>query len=355
MKLIIKEINKREEWKSFFNKYSPQSFFQSWEWGEVEKKHGKKVWRLGCFDDKKILGITQVIKVAAKRGNFLHVRHGPIFIDNSSYAVAIFCLNWLKKLAKDENCSFIRISPLISPTESHLWKGIGFRPAPIHNMDAEVTSVIDLSLSEEELLKNMRKTTRNLVRKAEKIGVNIISGIDKERLNQFLKLFKEAAEHEHFISNRGVEKELEIFLKENKAKIYLATFQEQILAGAIVIYNGHQAIYRYGATNYIVRHIPGSYLLQWQIVRDAKRRGLKFYNLWGITESQDLRHPWYGFSHFKMGFGGSTYRYMHASDYPLKKSYYFTYLFELAVKYIRGYDKIFFFRLPTYFRTLAGV
>jgi len=67
-------------WENFVFSHAPRSLFQSWFWGEVQKKLGATVWRMGFYDNDTLIGIAQIIKVIARRGTFLHVRHGPIFI-----------------------------------------------------------------------------------------------------------------------------------------------------------------------------------------------------------------------------------------------------------------------------------
>lgn len=94
----IRAINIKQVWERFIAKHAPQSFFQAWNWGEIERGDGKKVWRIGLVNGKrqtvnskwqtvngkqptantKYNGISQIVKVRARRGTFLHVRHGPI-------------------------------------------------------------------------------------------------------------------------------------------------------------------------------------------------------------------------------------------------------------------------------------
>ena len=79
----INEITDKGQWEDFLSSNSPASFFQSWQWGEVIKTQSspgkiQNLWRFGIYDEKKLAGIAQVHKVIAKRGNFFHLRHGPI-------------------------------------------------------------------------------------------------------------------------------------------------------------------------------------------------------------------------------------------------------------------------------------
>ena len=78
MEFNIKEFDQKLDWENFILKYSPQSYFQSWNWGEVNKRKGLHLKRVGLFKKKECIGIAQIATVSAKRGTFLHVRNGPI-------------------------------------------------------------------------------------------------------------------------------------------------------------------------------------------------------------------------------------------------------------------------------------
>ena len=110
----VKEIEDKNIWEKFISENSPQSLFQSWNWGEVVKRI-QNLWRLGIFDNEKLVGIAQVNKVIAKKGNFLHIRHGPIFSSLNKKHLN-FLLDYLKTLNTKEKTIFLRISPLIANT-----------------------------------------------------------------------------------------------------------------------------------------------------------------------------------------------------------------------------------------------
>lgn len=292
MALGQKEITSQITWDSFIHEHSPMALFQSWAWGEVEKKLGNTVWRWGWFDGKRLTGVAQIEKISARRGTFLHVRHGPIGSIN---------FNDIVQLARSEKAWFVRISPQVQKVPYS-----GLVPAPIHAMDAELCWVLDLDKSEEELLAGMRKTTRYEIRRAQKLGVTVDTG-----LKDFFALYTQTSQRHDFVPHGGIHEEVEVFGKD--AVVLNAKFEGKTLASAIILFWGDQAIYHHGASVY--SKIPASYLLQWEAIREAKIRGKKLYNFWGIAPEDKPNHPWRGITLFKTGFGGRQMEFMHAQDY----------------------------------------
>ncbi|TAL77020.1 MAG: peptidoglycan bridge formation glycyltransferase FemA/FemB family protein, partial [Bacteroidetes bacterium] len=118
--MIIQQISLKSIWNSFFDQNGSPSFLQSREWGELQEGLGYRVKRLGIYNDHKLQAIAQVIRIRSKRGNFLFIPHGPIFlISNIKDQIAkrkliiSQLLNFLITLAKRENYSFIRIAPIL--------------------------------------------------------------------------------------------------------------------------------------------------------------------------------------------------------------------------------------------------
>ncbi|MCK9393671.1 aminoacyltransferase, partial [bacterium] len=168
--MTVQEIKEKKIWEDFANQCDEKTFCQSWNWGEFNQKMGDPVWRLGIYDNQKIIAISQVIKISARRGTFLFVPHGPIFIikGHEKEVIASF-LDYLKKIGRENKADFIRVAPLLERTEKNIstYKELGFRTAPTH-MHPELTWQLDLCESEEKLLANMRKTTRYLIKQGEK-------------------------------------------------------------------------------------------------------------------------------------------------------------------------------------------
>lgn len=336
--LQIKSIEDKKVWEDFLEKTDFYPFFQSWNYGEVQKKLGLNVERFGLFYQQKLEAVFSIAEIKAKRGHFLHLRHGPVLLTlNQKYFEEI--LIFLKKYAFEKNCSFVRISPLIKKgeIESSVFKNNGLKSAPIHNMDAETCLVLDISKPEAQLLSEMRKTHRYLVRKAQTMNIKIIRSQKLSDIDVFLHLYKDLSKRKGFVPHKDVKQEFEVFSKENEAELLLAQFEGKIIAGAFIDFAGNMGIYHHGASLDEYKNIPSSYLLQWEAILDAKKRGKKYYNFWGVVPLDHPNHPWKGITLFKTGFGGERVEFIHAQDLPHDFSYWKTHLIELYTKWRKGY------------------
>ena len=55
-----------------------------------------------------------------------------------------------------------------------------------------------------------------------------------------------------------------------------------------------------------------------EAMRDARERGIKRYNFWGIVGEDETDHRFYGVSVFKRGFGVEELAYVPAQDLVIK-------------------------------------
>lgn len=334
----IKEIKEKSVWENFLLRWKEKTFLQSWNWGEFNKAMGDRVWRLGIYQEiSNLVGAALVIKIAAKRGTFLLVPH-LIKISDSCFRILV---DYLKELAKKERADFIRIAPAWEKTKenSEVFKQFGFREAPIH-LHPEITWILDITPPEEDLLMNMRKTTRYLIRQGLK---NPELKIDKsqslEDIEKFNKLYQQTVYRHHFVpfSLDYLKNEFLAFLPDNQVTIFFGKYKQETISSAIIIFWQNIAFYHHGASCLKYPKIPASYLLQWEAIREAKKRGCKIYNFWGIASDESRHHPWAGLTLFKMGFGGQKKEYLKTQDLPLSKKYWLTYIFEKIRKIKRGF------------------
>lgn len=333
----IVELNDSKIWDDFIRHNGQWSLFQSFAWGDVCQSRNQTVIRLGLYHDELLMGVAQVLVIKARRGTFLHLRQGPVIIAPDTHTEYSFWQNlfsYLKSLAKQEKAAFIRVSPMIenTPEYAKMLTSLGLRLAPIHAMDGEICWVLDLGESEEVILANMRKSTRYLIRQAEKSNVVVEQ---TNNIDAFLDLYTKTASRQGFVSHQGIREEYEVFSKTNDAVLLLASQNGELLAGALVLFFGTQAIYHHGAS--VPTKTGAAHLLQWRAIQEAKKRGMARYNFWGIAPLESTRHPWKGLTLFKQGFGGREMRFMHAHDLPISPWYLVSYTIEIVRKLRRGY------------------
>jgi len=343
----IEQINNKETWENFFLENNEgKTFLQSWNWGEFQKKMGNKIWRLGFFNNQgDPISFVLVVKVLAKRGTFLMVQHGSVINEQRTVnkeQVLETLLNQLKQIAKEEGCNFIKMISLWERNEENqkLLQVFGFREAQMHINAYEATLKLDIRSSEEELLKNIRKTTRYLIKQAQKNkDITIFQSQKIEDIEIFEKLQQEMIKKKKFIpfSLKYIKNQFDVFIKDNQITLFFGQYQGKIVAGAVVVFWSKIGFYHYAALLPEYRNIPIHYLLQWEAIKESKKRGCDLYDFWGYVDpKKEPKHPWAGPTLFKMGFGGQSFEYIKTQDLPLSWKYWLTYAFEKLRKIKRG-------------------
>jgi len=339
----IRELNNKENWEKFLHQCDEKTFLDSWNWGEFQKKIEEKIWRFGVYDNEQLIAVALVIKVKAKRGTFLFIPHGPN-VDNqdtkNNNQILETLTNKLKEIAKQEKAHFIRIAPIWGRSEKNIefFKTFGFRNAPIH-IHPEVTWELDIRPPEEELLMSMRKTTRYLIRQAQKnTDIEIVKTQNIEDLKKFNEIYCSTATRHKFVpfSLKYIQNQFSSFLPDDQILIFLGKYKNEVVSSAIIVFWQNIGFYHHGASLSKYNKIPVSYLLQWEAIKEAKKRECQRYNFWGIAPDDNKNHPWGGLTLFKKGFGGHRKDYVQTQDLPLSKKYYLTFIFEKMRKIKRG-------------------
>jgi peptidoglycan pentaglycine glycine transferase (the first glycine) len=346
--MIVKTIEEKEIWENFLQKVSKKTFLESWNWGEFQKKQGRKIWRLGIYEDEELKGVTLLVKTPLlKLGvfekNFFFCPHGPVILDKNLKArkdLLAVLLEKMRVLAKEEKAVFIRLTPLWESTEEikKLFQSFGFRKAPMF-IHPEITWQLSLLPSEEKILQDMRKTTRYLIRKGlSQSSLKITQGKSSEDLDGFWKLYKETVDRHRFspFSKEYLTQEISAFQKDNQIMVFSAWLKDQLLASAIIVFWQGIAFYHHGASSYKDPKVPAAYLLQWKVIQEAKRRNCHLYNFWGIASTESPSHPWQGLTLFKRGFGGKEEAYLATQDLILSPFYWLNWILEKRRRAKRG-------------------
>ncbi len=332
--IIVKTIEDEKEWEAFLGGCPEANFLQSWHWGEFHRALGKHTHRTGFYAGGVLKGIMLSIVEDARRARYLTVPAGPV-IDWHDENVLHGLISEIKKIAKSEHCAFVRVRPQLAADEfsKNLFKKMGFVTAPIH-LHAELTSQLDLTPDEDQLLARMRKATRYEIKKGLAQGITVSSSKNPDDVKKFYDLQVSTAQRQKFIpfSYAFFHEQFKVFAKADKALLYRAELNGTLLAHAFIIFYGQEAAYHYGASTEENKKHPGAYLIQWEAIKEAKRRGMKRYNFWGVTGDDQKTHRFFKLSIFKRGFGGKDVEYLHAQDLVIKR---FRYLINLMVEEAR--------------------
>ncbi len=252
---------------------------------------------------------------------WLYCNRGP----DSTKDLADF-LKEAKKIAKKEKAVFLRIEPPIqldtpeSKEYEKMAKKLKLRKAHASHQP-ECTRIIDLIKSEEEILKDMKQKGRYNIRLAKKKGVTVKESKDT---GQFYEILQETVQRDGFIPHNKefYQKLIDALEPEGMAKLYVAEYDGQIIAGLLATFHGDTATYYYGASSNTHRNVMAPYLLQWHAMREAKSKGFSKYDFLGIAPPDSKNHPWAGVSSFKKKFGGETVQYVKAKEFVFKPFWY---------------------------------
>jgi lipid II:glycine glycyltransferase (peptidoglycan interpeptide bridge formation enzyme) len=333
--ITVKKISTEIEWESFIQSHSEANFLQSYLWGVFQEHLGKEIERIGFYNQDLLVGVMLAVIEKAKRSTYLTIAGGPI-LDWHDDALLSAWVSETLRIAKDHRCVFFRVRPQLQDNafSQALFQKHNFKNSPMH-LTADLTHQLNLALSEEELMKNMRKTTRNEIKKAEKIGVKITATTNPQDIDEFYEIQMQTAKFHKFVpfSHKFLQEQFRTFAQAGHALLYKSYYEDKLLALAFVIFYGEEAVYHYGASTHYGREYPGAYLIQWEAIKEAKRRGLSRYNFWGVAPEGQPEHRFHGVSVFKRGFGGEDIHYLPAHDFvinPLK--YKLNYLIEILRK-----------------------
>ena len=183
---------------------------------------------------------------------------------------------------------------------------------------------MDLTVGEEELLKNMHQKTRYNIRLAEKKEVKIRVGETQEDFEIFWSLCEDTSSRDNFKSHakQYYQEIFKILVPSGFTKLYLAEFEGKALAANLVYNFGDTSTYVHGASANEYRNLMAPHLLQWRQIQDAKADGYKYYDFWGVAPDDSKEHRWAGITRFKKGFGGQGVNYLGVYDLILKGFWY---------------------------------
>lgn len=301
-----------EKQKSQYNRLVSH-IMQSWEWGEARKSLGTRVCRYGLYKNGKLTRAFQLTfhKIPLINRYVGYLPKGPE--PNKNLAEA------LKKIGEENHCAFIKVEPNseVLSIEYRVLREFVKSPKPLFT---KYNFIVDLTQSEESLLKNMHSKTRYNIKVAQKHGVKIEERTDDEALKLYLKLYFETTRRQgyHGHNEEYHRKIWETLKNAGLARLLIASYKSKPLTAWMLLHFKDTLYYPYGGSSAEHKEVMANNLIAWEAIKLGKIRGLKKFDMWGaLGPDANPQDPWYGFHKFKQGYGGKLVEYIGTFDLVL--------------------------------------
>ena len=295
---FIKDLS-QNDFDLFNDAVKSSEFLQTYSWGEFQKNVYSGVFRYGLKVNGELVVIATFIKkLLPFKKAYLYSPKGPIInckVQNRNCEFLNIFLDGV--INEHSNVLFLRIEPeyQIKNPKYQIQKTIDIQPAK--------TIRLDLLKTEDNLLALMHQKTRYNIRLASKKGLVVREG-KLDDFNVFWRLMQETGERDSFrLHSRSY---YERMLKELnnrvdlKVKMFIVFDEDVAIAVGLFVFCGEVATYLHGASASVGRNLMAPYLLQWTMIKVAKKNNYKYYDFYGVDEKK-----WPGVTRFKRGFGGN--------------------------------------------------
>jgi lipid II:glycine glycyltransferase (peptidoglycan interpeptide bridge formation enzyme) len=293
---------------------------QTWEWGDFQISQGHKVYRLGIFNEKEMVGAYMVSfhKLPKVDYSIGTLWRGPTVDDEM--------IKNIRKIATDEKAIFVKFEP---DTYQKIYHPDGtttnfsvntqfdqFIVSPKVNF-YPYTYVVDLSKTEDQLLDSMHPKTRYNIKVANRHDVKIIDATNDKGFETYLKLIFDTTKRQGFyLHNESYHRsQWQILKKTGIPHILMATYQGQVLSAFMLFALKDKFFYPYGASLDDHREVMAPTLLMWEAIKLGKSLGCKTFDMWGCL-GPDAKESdnGYGFTRFKQGYGGDLIQFVGSYD-----------------------------------------
>ena len=304
-------------------------FLQSTAWEAYEQSAGHKTFRKSTPDYE-----YMAIKTPIKLGSYLSVPYGPSVkssktdpaVAQKSFQKAI---ESLVSLARHEHCIFIRVEPTEPFTANYM---ASQKLQKTKDIEPAHTWLLDLTPSKEDLVLGFSHGTRLGHNQFPRKNLSVEISHNPNDIKHLVRLQQALAKRKGITAYE--ESHLKKELEQPFASLYLVhlknpeTQSDKIVAASLFFDDTENStrFYMQSASDPTYKNLPTTVGLLCNSLFDAKEKGLKYFDFWGIAlEDAPANHPWAGFTRFKKSFGGFARTYSGTWDLPLNKTKYSLY------------------------------
>src|SRR5579883_299151 len=314
----VREIADREQWDHFVSQAQTGHLMQSYQWGELMKRDGHPIVRLGVLEDGQLIAaaLALVFTMPYVGKPWLYVSRGPIVDDPTSPALPLL-IDALHQIARRKGAAMLKVEPNVeegTPGWREALRRLGFQPNPIPT-HVRRSWLLDIRPPEAKLLAGMKRSWRYNIKVAERGGIQTRLASSPEDMEAFYRLYQQTSQRDDFtiLPLKHYTDILELF--GDDARLFLAEYQGEPLVGHLLIRYGTCCWDMFGATSEAHRNLKPGYLLHWKTFLWAKEQGCTLYDFRGIPEILEPGEEMWNVYEYKRGFGGFSRLSLATHDY----------------------------------------
>jgi len=304
------------DWRSHWLACPDQNLLQSWEYGDA--KEGSSGWtpkRLIIFNQDNLpIALVQVLtKCIPVLGGIARINRGPLVFDDdpkNHVQLKIDVVRVLMREARHRRWWVLQIAPEICDSAS---ARVGLQKLGLRKQKkpAWASSLLDLTLSIDELYNKLNRRWKRALLKASKSGVVVkTSELTQVRLEEVLKSYSDLQSRNKFA---GIDDKLIMELSKSRspewsfnlfvAELLIEGSPSEEVGYRVTIRNGCNVLDFLVSTSLQGRHVEANSALYWHAIVQAKHSGCLWFDVGGLSDATPK-----GIADFKLGLNGTPYQ-----------------------------------------------
>lgn len=325
---MIQEVAEKLIWEDYLKQISCSVFLLQWWWGEFQKSAGRVPYRLAWVREGRARAVVQVFfQPLAGRMGYGVVSRCPLYAGDITLEeqkqIELELAEWCALTHNKQKWIFWRWEPLVEV------EGNPKCALKISNRQPQTTLLLDVSRTQEDILRAMHEKTRYNIRLSLKKGLTcrivLASEVTPHDFNTFWDLMRETAARAGIknYAKKYYENLFVVARKEQVSNVFMTLVhkEHQPLAAGVFIGSGDTCTYLYGASSNDERNTMAPYFMHWQMIEFAYTHGFQWYDWWGVNPENAnhtaYKKSWEGITRFKEGFGSVRTAYPSAREIPI--------------------------------------
>jgi lipid II:glycine glycyltransferase (peptidoglycan interpeptide bridge formation enzyme) len=189
---------------------------------------------------------------------------------------------------------------------------------------SRATIIVDLRPDEDAMLASFKPKCRYNIRLAQRRAVTVAPvPLDDHSIDTMYSLMASTRDRAGFTlrSKEYFSHYWHLHAAAGQGQLFFASLEGEVLAGVFATHIGKKAWYKDGGSTKEHAAVMAPHLLQWEVMRWLRARGVEAYDLVAVPPPAELNpaHPLYGLYRFKSGFSEHITEYVGTWDLPISR------------------------------------